>query len=455
MDIYKILEDYFDKVNITYDANTINILFVFSGIVLFTVILRIIVSSGYQTQYIIFQYKSKPRKEKTTKKSTKTESKIGLISKVVNDYKISSDAGINKISTRAIIKKYLLKLNFLGWAYPSMERFILSFEQGIMFIGIILTLFLENKEIYAITTIIMFLIIRILASIFDFSLVKAKLLEELTEYVEREVTNDTNSDINTSISRLRVETYTAIVKQGETLKESIDKLGGNLTGALALSISEMTKAVEASVINASRFSETLQRPLENWVETIKEASIAQEKINIAYDSLSDMVLNLNNASGKLGDEFKSYSVQSNSQTNAIKEQIELLVNVTTELVETNKNSKLDADLLRKDIKYIEKNQLMLGQSLEKYEVSLENVTTKMGDALGSIVEVQMHNSYDTLNEEIQDNIGKIISSNSDLLKRLQELFENLQEQSRTETHAILKLQEQTEMNFEYLREKIM
>lgn len=455
MDIYKILEDYFDKVNITYDENTINILFIFAGIVLFTVILRIIVSSGYQTQYIIFQYKSKPKKDKPIKKSIKPESKMGIMSKVLIDYKLSSDTGISRISTRSIIKKHLYKLNFLGWAYPSMEKFVLGFEQGIMFIGVLLTLFLKDKEIYAITTIIMFLIVRILASIFDFSLSREKLLEELTEYVEREVTNDTNADINTSISRLRVETYTAIIKQGEILKESIDKLGANLTGALALSISEMTKTVEVSVINASRFSESLQKPLENWVETIKEASIAQEKINIAYDSLSDMVLNLNNASGKLGSEFTSYSTEANFQTTAVKEQIELLVKISEELLENNKSTKQDTEMFRKDMKYIEKNQLILEQSLEKYEVSLENVTTKIGDALGSIVEVQMHNSYDTLNEEVQDNIGKIINSNSDLLKRLQELFEKLQEQSRTETQAILKLQEQTEMNFEYLREKIM
>lgn len=98
--------------------------------------------------------------------------------------------------------------------------------------------------------------------------------------------------------------------------------------------------------------------------------------------------------------------------------------------------------LAQQLAYIEKNQAMLDKSLSSYEQSLERVTQNMGDGLGGMVALHAQESTRALNDELQNNIRKIVTSNNELLANLRQLFENMQAQSKTEAQAVLRMQEQ-------------
>ncbi|MDR2939064.1 MAG: hypothetical protein LBV08_01950, partial [Clostridiales bacterium] len=289
------------------DANgpeAINILAAYLSVTAFIILLRIIITSGYQAQYIIFSVKTKKGTIKADVDATEysvsedgvetspkpvKKSKFGLVSRVMNDYRQSRERGVSDINTGFLINKQLLRLKFIIWPYKSMESFVESFEVGLLLIGILLTIYLEQKQLFTLLTVASFVIIKIIASFCDYKLIKERIICELTEYVERELADITNMDLNTSISKFSREVYTAIMKQSDIIKDSVDKMGSNLTGALALSVSEMTKAVEVSLNKSSRFSEELEKPLQNWVESINSAGLVQEKINVASESLTEVI----------------------------------------------------------------------------------------------------------------------------------------------------------------------
>ncbi len=468
MGIVETINNFIKQVTETNGPETINILIAYLSVTAIIILLRIIITSGYQAQYIIFSIKTKKGTEKvdsdisiaadaTEKDSpTKTEkkSKFGLVSRVMNDYRLSRERGVNNIDTESIIKKYLLRLKFIIWPYPSMEKFVENFEIGLLFIGVLLTFYMQDKLLFTLLTVSTFVVIRLIAAFCDFHLIKDRLVCELSEYVERELADITNMDINASISKFSREVYTAIMKQSDIIKDSVDKMGSNLTGALALSVSEMTKAVEVSLNKSTHFAEELEKPLQHWVESINSASLAQEKINIASESLNEVVNTFNESSKSLSANFDSYIERGHDQVADIRDHVNVLVNVIEELKQANNQNKIDYDTIAKQLEYIDKNQSLLEQSIQQYEGSLESITSKMGEAFGSIVELQMQSSYSQLNDMLNDNMGRVNNANNEVLSRLSVLFDSLQDQTVNQTQTIVKIKEQMDMQFDYIREKI-
>lgn len=453
--IPKTINDFFA----TYDANTIYILEVFFGITILVVLFRIIIFVGYQSQYLIFNSKVKKtaiEQQHEDQESPKIkQSKFGLINKILNEAREELANGVVKPNTKEITKKYLLKLKFLVWSYPSIESFITSFEQGLVLIGILLTLFMnENKELYAIITISTIIGIKIITLFNDYVIVKQKLITEISLFIDRQIATVDQTDLGSSISKFSKEVYVGIMKQADVMKESIDKLGSNLTGALALSIAEMSKAVESSVDKAVVFTEGLEKPIQTWIQTIDNASLNQEKINIATENLSEVVTDFNETSKTLNISFSDYVNQNKEQEDAIKDSISILVSTIEELKLLNQNNKIDYDQVNKQLNYIDKNQIILDKNIQNYEVTLETIVSKIGTSLGEIVDLQMQNSYIRLNEILLENINLINMSNKETLTNLYSLFDDLQQQTKNQTQTILRVKEQMDVQFDMIREKI-
>ncbi|MDR2940629.1 MAG: hypothetical protein LBV08_09970, partial [Clostridiales bacterium] len=152
--------------------------------------------------------------------------------------------------------------------------------------------------------------------------------------------------------------------------------------------------------------------------------------------------------------FDNYVEHGHEQASDIRDHVNVLVNVIEELKEVNNQNKVDYDTVSKQLNYIDKNQSLLEQSIQQYEGSLESVTSKMGEAFGSIVELQMQASYNQLNDMLADNMGQVNNSNNEILSRLSILFDTLQDQTINQTQTIVKIKEQMDMQFDYIREKI-
>jgi len=111
------------------------------------------------------------------------------------------------------------------------------------------------------------------------------------------------------------------------------------------------------------------------------------------------------------------------------------------------------EALEAQLKFVGQNQTALDQSLQKYELALEDMARKLGDGLGSIVDFQMRESYAALNKVLEENVRRIINTNAELIERLEEVLGQVLQQSRNETQAIIQVKEQMDMQFEALKKE--
>ncbi len=142
------------------------------------------------------------------------------------------------------------------------------------------------------------------------------------------------------------------------------------------------------------------------------------------------------------------------QAKAVKEQQAELRLVADTLKATNAPLASAYETMEAQLKYIERNQTLLDTSLQKYELTLEEMTRKLGSGLGNIVDFQMQTSYASLNKALEDNVRRIINANAELIERLEDVLSQVLQQSRNETQAIMKVKEQMDIQFVDLKEDL-
>ncbi len=391
-----------------FNASASSNIYVYELFILIFIIivsLRIIVCGGYQTQLTIFNLSAKDIGEKSAIKDTKSK----LLNKVVKDFVKSSDKGISVLNPISIVKKHLFSLTMLGISYESLERFVSLSSNGFLVIGALLAFIFEDyRSIYALSTIVAFILFRLFETVFDFIIIKNKLELEMAEYVNREIGQFYGTDSSSVLIRLKSELSTLISAQTEALAQSITKMGDTTSGVLRLSLQEITREMEKTALSFGKISQELNEPAERWKNCLEEARNAQKDLNDTCHTLNS-----------------------------------LMSSVVSGLTEQK-----DREAFEKQLKYIEKNQGLLEESINKYELSLEEMTQKMGDGFGKIVEFHIQQAYDGFSHTLTSNMQDIINLNNDMILKLQELFESMKQQSRSETQAILKIKEQMEIHFE-------
>ena len=162
------------------------------------------------------------------------------------------------------------------------------------------------------------------------------------------------------------------------------------------------KPTETPVVKmAESINAALTGPVEMWRASLAEASKAQDK-------LTETCATLDKALGE------AHAVT----------------------VQAAENNTLSAQLT-----YIEQNQTLLENSLLKYEQSIESMAQNMGESIGHIAQFHAKNALETSNNALEANVQAIITSNSDTLRQMQTLFENMQETRKRETQALINLNE--------------
>ena len=329
-----------DLIEILNMEQSVHILFIcFLCVYTFSIILRVILCIGYQAQFMHFILNGKPIDNLASVRIKY----FGVLNKSMVDYLRMANSGIHPINTKSIINKHVARINFLGLSFTSIESFVKALENSILFVTILFVIvFDEFKVLFAVAGVLVFMAIRALGSIFDFSLLKQKLTEELCVYIETEVGKFFVLDINKIAKDVIKEISDSLLKQSQDLHNSIIELNEILKG-------------------------------------LRE----------------------------------SYSTV--SATNAA---------------------------LQSQMKYIEDNQGLLEQALNKYEIALEDITRKTGDAMGKMLEFYSQSSHSAIDESLKQNIKQIISCNNDLIKRFEQMFMQLSDQSRTQTETLVKLREE-------------
>jgi chromosome segregation ATPase len=199
----------------------------------------------------------------------------------------------------------------------------------------------------------------------------------------------------------------------------------------------------------------LNKPLEDWAEVLSSSADAQAKNIEALGKFEDIVKELQSSSEGLDKVLKTHISSLGEELAKVSEHIDVLSLSGKELKESSDSYKESVEVLEGQIKYIEKNQSMLQDALGHYESSLQTMTQKMGDGFGSIVDFHIAGAYQSLGTSLQNNVSKITSTNQELITRLSTLFEQLAEQSRNETSAIVNMNDQMNLRFEALDSKLL
>jgi len=372
-----------DLIDILSRSENIHYVFAgYMGLCLLIVILRIIVCVGYQTHFGIFRLNAK----QINVRSDLEKPRHGLLKNVVADYIKVAEKNTSGVHLTAIIRKYILRLSFIGWSYDSMERFILGIEPMLPVIGIALAVVFSKYENFNVTfgvaAVVVFALIRLFAGLFDFQLVSARLSAEMEEYIEREVGQFYAGDFGTVLLRFKGEVSTAIKNQADTLSSVIANLEKNLSGALSLTMKELSGEM-------SNIGTVLDRPLQEWAMAITSASAVQSKNNEAFSRFENAAEQLKAASGELDTVLRTHVKTLTLELGKVTEHIDVLSLTGKELKDSGDTYKQSISVLEEHIKYIEKNQSVLQEALGHYESSLQSITQKMGDGFGSIVDFHM------------------------------------------------------------------
>ncbi|MCL2461924.1 MAG: hypothetical protein FWF44_04600 [Defluviitaleaceae bacterium] len=423
----------FDSLNTSQYNQAIFIIF----LVLFAVavLLRILVCAGYQTRLSLLRLKTKP----VAAKADLDKIRGGLLRAVVANYVKIAEKNVSGVHLDAIVEKHLTKLSILGWSYNGVAGFVQSMEIGLPIVGIGLAVIFSDayRFVYGLTAILIFLLTRLFAAVFDIALVRGKLKNEIIEYVEREVGQFYAGDSGSVLLALKSEMTSAVAKQTEALREALASMKTGLSDALGKNLQDLSKGMENTVNKLADYGDVLKKPLQDWAGAISQAAALQMKSVDAASKAADAARLMTEAFGKQSE-----------QTSAI----EKTGRASLESLDELKNM---SGALAEQLKYVERNQTALDAALQHYETGLEKLTGQIGDSFGGMLDFHMQNAYKAMNDELRANIGKIQAGNSELIARLQELFGQLGEQSRSQAAAVVNLNEQMNMRFDEMAGKTL
>jgi exonuclease VII small subunit len=299
-------------------------------------------------------------------------------------------------------------------------------------------------------TAVLFGVTQILTATCDYEHTYEKFLSEIVEYLEREVGCFYILDMNAGLSRLNKTMTDGVIKQSAAFDSSVSRLGETLSGALKLTVDEMRKNIEDTVKTVNSYSDVLKKPLNEWKAAVEFAAKTQRKANDAVALINEAAVNFKNMTETAGHSFKDYLLRFENEKAFINEQIDALKQISGaaersgELAAANKTS-LDGVL-----DYIEKNQAVLDESLGRYELALEQLTVRLGDALGLILNQQIEGAYTDLNARLFENIDRITGSNAELAELLNNLFTEMTAHLKALCGAVNNLKEQMDLQFETL-----
>lgn len=407
-------------------------------------VLKILLFLFYKSQYAIFNLNIKD----INKEADIKDGKCKILNKVVKRYIKSVKKGISYVDTKTIVKNQVIKLNFLGINYASIENFLFGFEYIFIISGILFYISFGYENIMIVVAVIAFIAVKLINSIFDIKSIRERFIDEMTEYVNREIGQFFINDLAMSIQNFKSEMKDIFNIQTKSINEAILNSLETLANAVIVSNKELNNNVNNNIKIIAETANEFNKPIENWKNTLNESINVQENINQAIIKMNNIITVFETSTKNLSEELEKHSKVYLNYSDSVKDEIKNLSSMVSELEKCNKENQKFSNLINEQISYTEKNQKLLDESIQKYELMLENITSKMGESFGSIVEYQIKDFYNKMSENINGDIIKFSNSSNNLVEQMKELFSNMSEQSKLETAAITKMKEQIEIYFE-------
>jgi len=387
----------FDALN--RQDNHVVILAVYICVAAVIVALRVLARSRYSAAALAVSKEAPHLKERDDVKKIRS----ALLRNTIAAYKQVADVAVTRVPTAQIVERQVDKLHFAGWRYAGMAAFVEGFESGLLWIGVLLAvIFSDWAHVYGVAAVVVFLLLRLCASFFDFRAVRARLCDEMLIYIEREVGRFYASDAGGAILRLKTDLTQAQNRQTDLLTTALEKLTDTLTSnaeKLNDTLRDANKDIHTQI--AASIDEKLIRMNEDfahiaaaWEKSLTQATTVQGTINQSADFMAK-------ASGKLQSAADLLAAHLQGHSNALSEQLVQLIRA----MESMKDAQL---ALTQQGQFIETNQKTLETTLQAYEASLQNLAQNLGESLGAFVNLHAQNSAQAVNDALRGNIEKIM-----------------------------------------------
>lgn len=404
------------------------------AVTLFTIVLRILLSIAYQSQLTAVRFSKKDRYSR-------------LLKKIMNSYKAAAEKGIANINTQQIVNKYVTKLNFIGWSLESIDKLISKIETQAPLIGFATLLIPDTDKLWcASTTAIIVLVFWIFGSIFDYSSTKSKLIVSLIDYIDNQEGIFYVKDLGSIIISFKNELQSAMLNTDKILSDEIHKMSITLNDSVKYALENISKTLSSSMQTLVDYSAILKEPMNDWKTNIELTSKAQQELNLNTNSLKDSISDFGNLYTQFDKQLENQNKLLTTLMEQVQNEIQQLCNVVNNTDESSKTNAVNNEVLQKQLKYIESNQELLNLTLQKYEVSLEQFTSGIGESIGNIINLYSQNASETINSGIDELINRISKSNGNLLNNVNESIDKLTKQNMIQQQTILDIKDLVHSN---------
>ena len=404
--MYNFFNNLFTTLN--HQDNHIIIMAVFFGVVAFTVLLRILSHIHFHAALAAF---NKDAKKPIERMEDLRKLKSGPLTKAIIEYKRTAEKAVTQVPAQRLADRQVATMSFLGWRYDGMAPFIIELERAVLWIGLILAVvFSDYAFVYGVLALVLFLISRAAAALFDFQGARAQLACEIATYIEREVSRFYATETGGAVLRLKDDLTGAIstmtTNMGDIMKGMSDSLA-KTTESIGKTMTEATKSIAPALATAIdekmvNMNEKLSNALANWESALTKAAGLQTAMNDTSDRLGQASLRLQSSAELLSKHLQGHS-------GALSEQLIALVSAVESVKEGVNLLSTQQEVLTQQSGYIERNQQALEIALQSYEASLQGLTQSLGDGLGAFINLHAQSSAAAVNEALKGNLDKIIA----------------------------------------------
>ena len=308
------------------------------------------------------------------------------------------------LAQMAVVQNRLLFFNF-----KSMAGFINALERAFPIFAILSILATTAEGEFVIMSAIIFLLIIVLAAVFDINAAKDRYTTQLAHVLTRDVGQFFPTDATAAIYTFGNDLTDYLSRQSGMYNDVLNKINTNFTDAISSNISVMTKSLDAT-LNAVSKQEALQSALANWSDALGKAAVIQAAGSNSAKKMDDAAANLAACVERLNG-LAEAAVQRNAATD-------------------------------ETLAFVRENQKALELSVNSFEIAMKQLTANLGDALGKIVQHHLDGSGSKIADEISDAIKAANAANAEQAHQIRAIFQEINEQSRTQTRLMLNIKEQ-------------
>ena len=409
---------------------------VLAGIFLLALVIRIVLTSGYNAELGIIHMQLRGIKSREDiDKLANTP-----FGRIVKEYASLGARGIGKIDTEAISKLMTYRSRLIFFNYQSLGRLVRALELGILPLGVMFVFAANYQMDFVLIAGVAYGAAKIFASIFDFEMAHERYIATISHALSKDIAKFFPVDATSAILALSADMKEMLDRQSSMYNEILNKISTEFSGHVKTSIGAMTKSVELTLESIAKH-EGLEAALSKWSDAIDVAAAKQIVVTQSVDRLEKVLDGFSASADRAAEGIKSSFDTLEGADDKLKEDnaqltaaITGLMAIATDIQQRNEGAAHGLDT-------ITKYQRSLDASLSSYESSLKDITSTLGDALGKIIDFHLQNAYNTMSEGISENIRQVSSGQNELFHRLEGLFGRLEEQGRYQAGMLVSLKE--------------